>query len=533
MSQAEREPLKSIQVSTWRDAVYEALTGAVGRGPPAPDGGLALGGPLRCMYERVSPLAEILRERRDEILRRWTARAGAPETSVMMDVLPRYLELLTTALEMGPDSEAADAVRAAAQQSGRGDALSAVRGMDVDRLASELRHLRQVVVEVTRERVEPTVEEVLALTDLLAGTGVAALRTWSDERQALLQGILARVPVGLALVDSELHYVQMNERLAALRGVEASSIIGRTIREAFPALADFAEPRYRQVLATGQPILDVDFPAPSATGHGYYVGSWFPVRNTTGQVFMVGAVVVDITRRKHDEEELRRAREFEQQLIGIVSHDLRNPLGAILLSANALLAREDLADRHLRSIVRIRSAADRATRLIHDLLDLTRTRLTGSIPIEPRPADLATLVDEVVEELRPAYADREIVVERRGRFDGTWDPDRMSQLVANLAGNALKYGRPDAPVRVELDGEAGGAVILRVHNQGAIPRELLGRLFQPGHRAAEHGGAVPGVGLGLFIVKQIVAAHGGTIQVRSSEAEGTTFEIDLPRQPGR
>jgi PAS domain S-box-containing protein len=238
----------------------------------------------------------------------------------------------------------------------------------------------------------------------------------------------------------------------------------------------------------------------------------------------------DATRRMRDEQRLRQARDFEQQLIGIVSHDLRNPLSAILLGASSLLAREDLSDRTVASIARIRSAAERAARLIRDLLDLTRARLGGGIPIQPRAAELRHVAQQVVDELEPSYADRKISVEASGDTRGQWDPDRIAQVIGNLVTNALKYGARGTPVTVRIAAE-DGEVRLSVHNQGApIPAEVIPTLFEAGGRAAPDPTG-RSVGLGLFIVDRIADAHGGRVEVRSAEEDGTTFTVWLPRSP--
>ncbi|ACL65490.1 PAS/PAC sensor signal transduction histidine kinase [Anaeromyxobacter dehalogenans 2CP-1] len=238
----------------------------------------------------------------------------------------------------------------------------------------------------------------------------------------------------------------------------------------------------------------------------------------------------DATRRMRDEQRLRQAQAFEQQLIGIVSHDLRNPLNAILLGASSLLAREDLSDRNVASIARIRSAAERAARLIRDLLDLTRARLGGGIPVQPRPADLRQVAQQVVDELEPSYPDRPISVEASGDTHGQWDPDRIAQVIGNLVTNALKYGARGTPVAVRIAAE-DGEVRLSVHNQGTpIPAETVRTIFEAGGRAAPDPTG-RSVGLGLFIVERIADAHGGRVEVHSSEEDGTTFTVWLPRKP--
>jgi signal transduction histidine kinase len=230
------------------------------------------------------------------------------------------------------------------------------------------------------------------------------------------------------------------------------------------------------------------------------------------------------------EQEARKRVEFEQHLIGIVSHDLRNPLQAILLSASSLLAREELDPRSVKFAVRIQRSSERAVRLIGDLLDFTEARLSGGIRIRRKPVDLEPVVRQVVEELEAAHPEGRLTLSVEGDTRGQWDVDRLAQVVTNLALNALKYGAADSPIRIALIGSPE-EVVLSVHNRGpVIPDELRPRLFQPLERGSSAG--APGsrsIGLGLFIVRQIVEAHGGAITVESDE-RGTCFAIRLPRQ---
>ncbi|HYO57498.1 HAMP domain-containing sensor histidine kinase [Archangium sp.] len=145
--------------------------------------------------------------------------------------------------------------------------------------------------------------------------------------------------------------------------------------------------------------------------------------------------------------------------------------------------------------------------------------------------DLHALVCQVAEEVQANFPERELRVEAQGQAKGEWDPDRMAQVVTNLTSNALKYGRPGTPVTVRTRGD-GDQVELEVQNQGTpIPPEARERLFEPLQRATSQADTSGrSVGLGLYIVKHIVDAHGGTIEVTSTEAEGTTFTVRLPRQ---
>lgn len=230
------------------------------------------------------------------------------------------------------------------------------------------------------------------------------------------------------------------------------------------------------------------------------------------------------------ESQTRRRADFEQHLIGIVSHDLRNPLSAILLGTSNLLRLGGLEDRQLKGVVRVHAAADRATRMVNDLLDFTQARLGGGIRLHPRPADLHQVVRAALDEVEAANPGR--TVELRCEGDGSClvDRDRIAQVIQNLLGNALKYSPEQTPVRVSSRGDSGG-LLIEVHNRGApIPSEKLHLIFQPLRRGSselERGDR--SVGLGLFIVSHIVEAHGGSVVARSSADEGTTFTVRLPR----
>ena len=222
--------------------------------------------------------------------------------------------------------------------------------------------------------------------------------------------------------------------------------------------------------------------------------------------------------------------EFERQLVGIVSHDLRNPLGAILMSAALLVRRANLDDAQLRAVNRISAAGDRAERMIRDLLDFTQARIGGGIPVQRADMDMHALARNIIDELRTAHLEREIQLEQSGDGGGVWDSDRVAQILTNLVRNAIQNSPRGTPVHVESCG-VGDSLLLKVHNHGVpISPEAGAVLFEPMRR----GGAQAqkghyGLGLGLFIVKQIVVAHQGAIAFHSSEAEGTTFSVSLPR----
>jgi signal transduction histidine kinase len=227
--------------------------------------------------------------------------------------------------------------------------------------------------------------------------------------------------------------------------------------------------------------------------------------------------------------EAQEAARIREDLVAVVSHDLRNPISAISMSASVMLKREGLQDWQAKGLSRIYSAADRAIRLIRDLLDSTQARV-GGIPVERRPLDFHELARHVVEEVQLAHPERHIHFQPGGDAHGAWDGDRMAQVITNLVGNAVQHSPADTPIRVRSHGD-DGVVLLEIHNEGPpIPAETLPTLFEPFQRGRSTRGGAPGsLGLGLFISRQLVEAHGGTIEVRSAQGEGTTFTVRLPR----
>jgi signal transduction histidine kinase len=226
--------------------------------------------------------------------------------------------------------------------------------------------------------------------------------------------------------------------------------------------------------------------------------------------------------------DLQETLRFNQMFIGILGHDLRNPLAAIITSARVALAR-DATDRLRRPLARILNCGDRMTRMIDQLLDFTRVRLGGGIPVARVELDLAALVRQVMDELdgvQPACALR---LSCAGRTQGRWDPDRLSQVFSNLVANAVRHGVPEDGVDVKLDGQDPKVVRVEVHNRGAIPPRRLPTLFEPMSGSSRSREKAQGLGLGLFITRELVRAHGGSIEVRSDEVEGTTFTVTLPR----
>lgn len=222
---------------------------------------------------------------------------------------------------------------------------------------------------------------------------------------------------------------------------------------------------------------------------------------------------------------------LQQQLMAIVSHDLKNPLAA-MKSAAALIARcETIDDEHRDDARRIVSNARRMERLIRDLLDFSRLRAGHSLPIYPERTDLVDVCRRAVSDLG-RDAEGRVTVEGRRDVIGQWDRDRLEQVASNLVSNALKYGPPHRPIRIVVEGDPE-EVRLSVHDDGGgLPPSLHQEIFEPFRRGtAGDPQAHHSSGLGLYIVRRIAEAHGGEVGVASADGEGTTFTVRLPRRP--
>ena len=264
---------------------------------------------------------------------------------------------------------------------------------------------------------------------------------------------------------------------------------------------------------------------------------------TKNQGQLTGAEVEDLTRFNEaiDQALAESIERYTQDLdnskemfLAILGHDLRTPLGAVIMSSQFMLETGDLKEPHLELTSRIARAGLRMNQMVGALLDFTRSRLGGGIPVECQEMSMGKVVQDVVGEISSAYPGRKIDVDTRGEMDGDWDCARITQVLTNLLVNALEHGAPNTNVCVTAVGTAD-EVRVEIHNRGAaIPLDELKGLFNPMKKseAGHVGGAGPtgNLGLGLYIAERIVYAHKGRIAVASSEEDGTTFTVHLPRR---
>jgi signal transduction histidine kinase len=228
-------------------------------------------------------------------------------------------------------------------------------------------------------------------------------------------------------------------------------------------------------------------------------------------------------------------REAQNLFLAILGHDVRTPLGAISMGAQVLLQDQSLPSKALRVGLRIFNSSKRMDAIVRDLLDFSTSHLGDGIPVDPHTVDLSEICLGVVDEAKTFHPDRKIDTTIEGDSTGAWDGARMAQAFSNLISNAIQHGRPDSVIKVSIRGFPD-EIVYEVRNEGdVIPPASLRTLFDPVKRFAIRppsdrvASGTHNLGLGLYVVKQIVAAHKGEISVSSSEDDGVVFAARLPR----
>ena len=352
--------------------------------------------------------------------------------------------------------------------------------------------------------VDDTAENLTALEALLRQRGVELLLASSGA--AALELLLVH-DVSLALLDVQMPELDGFELAELMRGAERTKHV--------PIIFVTAGSRDPARVFKGYDSGAVDFLYKPIDPH--------ILRSKVG-------VFIELARQR---QELANALRLNEVFVGMVGHDLRNPLSAIVAGAE-LLAMRNADETVTRTLNRMVAAGHRMTSLIEQMLDLTRARLQGGAGFagDEAPVDLKDLVHRTVEELRGANPNRTMIVETTGDATTTGDPERLVQLFSNLVGNALSHGTADAPITTTVIGR-DRHVAVTVHNFGAIPDDVLPDLFEPFRSRAQHGrSGSGGLGLGMYIARQIARAHGGDVSVESTAATGTAVTVQLPRRGG-
>lgn len=359
------------------------------------------------------------------------------------------------------------------------------------------------------------------------------LRQRLEDESRLLKAILDQVPAGVIVAGSDGAIRTSNRAVESIwRGPPAARRV-----------EDDQSARVRDL--QGRPVDPAEYPLALAFKerreitrelevvrhdgtHGYVLSSAAPVLDDRGALAAAVVAFVDITELKETQHRLESEAEFRERLLGVLGHDLRNPLAAILMSARRLEARSDLPGGVATTVARVASSASRMRRMIDELLDFVRARTGGHLPMNFARVDLRQVLEEVVAEAELRGAAARLRVQADGDLEGMWDSDRLAQMLGNLVSNAFRYGAADAPISIEaraLPDEVTVAVV----NQGTeIPPERRERLFEAFARGPGQQGE--GLGLGLFIVQAVARSHGGRVEL-SSGGGLTRFLVRLPRRP--
>jgi PAS domain S-box-containing protein len=622
----------------------------------------------RATKQEESGVRAFLRTTRAEILSRWRARAAeipvsSELTSVrLVDHVPELLDQLGEIAE----ELARDPTAKAGFETARNHALDRVAdGFNLTEVIHELSLLRASIQECWSTEYDVTLLSALHLAIdraiiVTVDRYAASARSEqfdqvASERERLLaklESLLAASPIGIAFIDRDLRFIRINDALAEVNGSPAAQHIGRTVSEMLPAVASTLEPLLRGVIETGEPVLNLEIAKPGDTEADtrWFVATYFPVKNSAGNISgvggivlettdmrraqdalqhersrlqsivehapaaiwvkdaaghvvlanhrladalghpleniigrrsseilppdlaaqheehdalvlreqraveveevapagagvrtflsikfpipggppLVGAIATEITDRKRIEEELRIAVRTREDLLAVVSHDLRNPLGALQLGASFLLAEYGHDHRTRRHIEVIQRSCARMEGLIDDLLDIANIR-AGRFNVELRPQMAEDVLSEAMELQEQMAVEKGIKLVRQSDLDGIQmrcDRDRILQVFGNLIGNALKFCRAGDTITVEGKAEDEHVQFSIADTGPGIAPELVPHLFDPYFSSPEH--AKHGSGLGLYIVRGIIESHHGSIHVDSTLGKGATFSFTLP-----
>jgi sigma-B regulation protein RsbU (phosphoserine phosphatase) len=395
------------------------------------------------------------------------------------------------------------------------------------------------VVTVTRDGgSEPfDVDDIATIQTCIeyASLAVESAARFDAERlaQAQKNAVLAHLPIGVIVTDADGKLTLVNAAARELiPGIELARDLGVVFRISRWATREGTRMTERDwvLLLAQSHRTETLIRLPGETGQIAVAVSGVALRDDRGVSVGTVTLIQDVSAEHAVNAERERTAQYQQQMLGIVGHDLRNPLGAILMGTELLGAHTKAIPAASSVITRIASSANRMTRMVDQLLDVTRARLGGGIPVVPREVQLVPLIKGVIDELSLAHSRAQLELVATADVMGLWDPDRLGQVVSNLISNAVQYGLDGAPITVGVTSSEFAAKIT-VHNvlrDLPLSPDALGTLFDPYRRGRDTSHNASGLGLGLYIVHEIVRAHGGTMDVESVPS-GTTFRVVMPR----
>lgn len=481
-------------------------------------------------------ISDFIRARRDRVLAEWEEAvrvlpgATALDRASLVDNLPQVLSRIVEWIDRGSPEDLS-----AIEQLACSHACQRLEhGLDLRHLVGEYRILRARILRgVCDQRSrqghsDDALDGIERFDDAIEALIAGSVACYSQVRERAaraaelqLSRILATLPIAVWVADAAGKLTLSNEAARRLWGGEL--LVPPEQYDRFKAwwpdgrrLAS-KDWGLSRALRTGEVIVDQELMIET------FDGSHKTIRNSAAAIVDEAGRIVGGVAVNEDITDLKRAEATRDLFAGILGHDLRGPLNAITMATFVLLKSDGrLSEAQRQGVVRVQAAATRIKHLVDGLLDFTRARFGMGFPIHPTPVDMGEICARIVDEVRTAHPDRVVQLARAGNLLGSWDPERVAQVISNLVGNAVEHG--EDPIAVEAS-DAAETVLVSVSNHGApISEQKRTSLFEPFRKGDESRG----IGLGLFIAREIVRAHGGSIEWASTD-RATTFSTRWPR----
>lgn len=441
-------------------------------------------------------------------------------------------------------------------QPGNADDEVVILANAINEMAATLEAYREELVsqneqlQAQSEEITAQNEELLAQSEAMSNQNrllqaqaldLQEVRNELQTSLALVDTLFDRAPVGFAFLDRDLRFVRVNQALADINGISVEAHTGQSMQAIVPSVSLLLEPMYRQVLLTGEPTnWELSGETPAAPGKTrYWLGGGFPVRLPGQQIIGVGSVVVDVTAQKQAEQELlqaerRVAKEREAartRFLQVAAHELRNPMAGVK-GVLSLMRRRIASGRSPGELTELmllmEREVDRLSGLLNEMLEAFRLQ-EGKLGLNTRQINLPDVLLQALEPFRAGQFSQRFTLTTPDSVLVEGDFIRLEEVFRNLLTNATKYSPPGSEIRLEV-GVRANSVVVTVKDEGiGIPADQLERIFEGFYRATNLKGRDPGgMGLGLYICREIMQRHRGRIWAESSEGKGATFYVELP-----